>query len=498
MDRRDLAAEVRRFGRMLRDQAWIVLLCVVVAVLAAALYESSKQTAYEAQAKVLLLQDDPNATLSGTGFFLDPVRQRATALELITGPNVAARAARQLHHSGPLPSVHAAASGDSNVVTIFAQSRDPKLSAQTADAYAKQYVEFRRDAVRARYDQALADVQDRVRRLQQNPSPTSGAQLKQLSAQAQQLSLLASTRLPDATVIQRANGFALAKKPRWSRNLLLAAIGGLLIGLALAFVRDRLDDRIKTEEDLADVLPGIPVLAAIPRWRPGQRWRREASEGYFNLGVSLRSVNGSSPAATSYLITSALGEDGKSTTALNLALALGREGRNALLVDGDLRRPQVTEMLGAPRGDGFVKVLAGDSTLAEAVSRQQFRAEQKNGLRRGRKPLITVQGDVSVLPAGRTNSAPQRLITEQSAQALIEQARDEDRYTVIDGPPLGLFGDMLPVARHVDGVVVVVRLYHSRKRALRNLLRQLDTAGLRPIGLVLIGTPTDQDSFYGY
>jgi Mrp family chromosome partitioning ATPase len=155
-------------------------------------------------------------------------------------------------------------------------------------------------------------------------------------------------------------------------------------------------------------------------------------------------------------------------------------------------------MIGSSRGDGFVKVLAGDSTLAEAVSRQQFRAEQKNGLRRGRKPLITVQGDVSVLPAGRTNSAPQRLITEQSAQALIEQARDEDRYTVIDGPPLGLFGDMLPVARHVDGVVVVVRLYHSRKRALRNLLRQLDTAGLRPIGLVLIGTPTDQDSFYGY
>ena len=109
--------------------------------------------------------------------------------------------------------------------------------------------------------------------------------------------------------------------------------------------------RPETEEDLADVLPGIPVLAAIPRWRPGQRWRREASEGYFNLGVSLRSVNGSVPAATSYLITSALGEDGKSTTALNLALALGREGRNALLVDGDLRRPRVTEMLGAPRGD---------------------------------------------------------------------------------------------------------------------------------------------------
>ena len=499
MDRRDIADEVRRFARMLRDQAWIVLLCIAVAVLAAAIYESSKETAYQAQSKVLLVQDDPNATLQGTGFFLDPVRQRATALELITGPNVAARAARQLNRKGGLAAVHASASGDSNVVTIFAVSRDPKLSAQTADAYAKQYVEFRRDAVRARYDQALADVRDRVRRLQASQSPTSGAQLKQLGAQAQQLSLLASTRLPDATVIQRANGVAVAQKPRWSRNLLLAAIGGLLIGLALAFIRDRLDDRIKTEEDLADVLPGVPVLTAIPRWRPGQRWRREASEGYFNLGVALRSRNGSVPASTSYLITSALGEDGKSTTALNLALALGREGRNALLVDGDLRRPRVTEMLGAPKGDGFAKVLDGQSTLEDAVSRQQFHANgQKNGIRRGRKPLVTVQGDVSVLPAGRTSNAPQRLITEQTAHELLEQAREQDRFTVIDGPPLGLFGDMLPIARQVDGVVVVVKLYHSRRRALRNMLRQLDTAGLRPVGVVLIGTPTDQDNFYGY
>lgn len=497
MDRRDVAAEVRRLGRMLRDQAWIVILCVLVAILAAAVYESSKKTAYEAQAKVLLLQDDPNATLSGTGFFLDPVRQRATALDLITGPNVAARAARQLRRSH-LASVTASASGDSNVVTIFAQSSDPKLSAQTADAYAKQYVEFRRDATRARYDQALNDVQSRIQRLRATASPTSGTQLKQLNAQAQQLSLLASTRLPDATVIQRANGFALPKKPRWSRNLLLAAIGGLLIGLALAFVRDRLDDRLKTEEDLADVLPGVPVLTAIPRWRPGGRWRREASEGYYNLGVSLRSVNGSSAAGSSYLITSALGEDGKSTTALNLALALGQDGHNALLVDGDLRRPRVTEMVNAPRGDGFAKVLAGESDLDSAVSRQQFHTEQKGGMRRGRKPLVAVQGDVSVLPAGRTSSAPQRLITEQSAHALLDQAREEERYTVIDGPPLGLFGDMLPVARQVDGVVVVVKLYHSRKRAVRNMLRQLDTAGLRPIGVVLIGTPTEQDTFYGY
>jgi Mrp family chromosome partitioning ATPase len=397
---------------------------------------------------------------------------------------------------GELPTVHASASGDSNVVTIFATGDASVPAARTADAYAKQYVEFRRDAVRARYDQALADVRDRIRRLEQSSGGGPADQLTQLRDQAQQLSLLASTRLPDATVIQRANGNAAAIKPEWGRNLALAGLVGLLIGLALAFVRDRLDDRVKSEEELAAVLPAVPILATVPRWRPGQRWRRDAAESYYNLGVSVRSVNGST--ANSYLVTSAVGEDGKSTTALNLALALGREGRNAMLVDGDLRRPRVTEMVNAPRGDGFVKVLAGTAELGAVAQRHQFRTEQKNGWRRGRRPLVTIPGDVSVVPAGRTNTAPQRLITEQSAQELMSQAAAEDRYTVIDGPPLGLFGDMLPLARHVDGVVLVVRLYHTRKRALRSLLRSLDTAHVKPIGVVLLGTTSDSDNFYGY
>ena len=480
---------------MLRDNWWIIVACTAAALVAASAYEAGKTTAYTAASKVLLLQDDPNATLSGNGFFLDPVRQRATALELITGPNVAARVQRQLNLKAPPGGVSASASGDSNIVTIRVTGRDRLRSARIADAFAKQYVEFRRDAVRARYDQALADVRDRLRRLRQLGVSGSEPQVRQLQQQASQLELLASTRLPDATVIQRANGFAAEIAKQWGRNLILAAIAGLFVGLVLAFLRDRLDDRMRSEEDLAAVLPGVPVVATVPLWRPGQRWRRLAAESYYNLGVAMRSLNGSG--SSSWLVTSALGEDGKTTTALNVALALGREGRNAMLVDGDLRRPRVTEMVGAGRGDGFVKVLAGDSRLGEAATPQRFQAEEKRQFRRGRRPLVTVQGDVAVLPAGRTSTAPQRLINEQSAQVLLDQARAEGRDTVIDGPPLGLFGDMLPLARRVDGVLVVVRLYHTTKRAVRSLLRQLETAGVQPKGVVVIGTDEQTDRHYG-
>jgi receptor protein-tyrosine kinase len=480
---------------MLRDNWWIIVACMAAAVAAAALYEASKTTAYSAQAKVLLLQDDPNATLGAQGFFLDPVRQRATALELITGPNVATRVQRQLRLRQRPTGVEASASGDSNVVTITVTGRDRLRSARVADSYAKQYVEFRRDAVRARYDQALSDVRDRLRRLKQLGVSDTEPQVRQLQGQASQLELLASTRLPDATVIQRANGYASELTKRWSRNLTLAAIAGLFVGLLIAFLRDRLDDRLRSEEDLASVFPGVPVVATIPEWRPGQRWRHAASESFYNLGVAMRSMNGTG--SSSWLVTSALGEDGKTTTALNAALALGREGRNAILVDGDLRHPRVTEMAAAARGDGFVKVLAGESQLAEAAISQRFNSDQKRSFRRGRKPLVTVQGDVAILPAGRTSTAPQRLINEQSAQVLLDQARSEGRDTVIDGPPLGLFGDMLPLARRVDGVLIVVRLYHTTKRAVRSLLRQLDTAGVKPTGIVVIGTDDQSDKLYG-
>jgi polysaccharide biosynthesis transport protein len=480
---------------MLRDNWWIIVACVAAALVAAAAYEASKTTAYVAQSKVLLLQDDPNATLGGNGFFLDPVRQRATALELITGPNVAARVQRQLKLEERPAGVNASASGDSNVVTITAENSRRLRAARVADAFAKQYVEFRRDAVRARYDQALDDVRDRLRRLRALGVSGNEPQLRQLQQQASQLELLASTRLPDASVIQRANGFASEVTKRWTRNLILAALAGLFVGLLLAFLRDRLDDRLRSEEDLAAVLPGIPVVATVPAWRPSQAWRRVAAESYYNLGVAMRSLNGSG--SSSWLVTSALGEDGKTTTALNVALALGREGRNAMLVDGDLRHPRVTEMVGSARGDGFVKVLAGESTLGDATTSQRFQVEQKRSLRRGRNPLVTVQGDVAVLPAGRTSTAPQRLINEQTAQVLLDQARDEGRDTVIDGPPLGLFGDMLPLARRVDGVLVVVRLYHTTKRSVRSLLRQLETAGVQPKGIVVIGTGDQSDKLYG-
>jgi len=357
MQTNDVAAQVRRISRMLRDQWWVIALCTIVAVAAAAAYTARKDTLYTANTRLLLLQEDPNSTVTGGPLsYVDPVRQRATDLDLVKSPRLAGRVARDLKLKGARAleadtGVDASAQGDSNVITIGVTKKNKRLATRLADAYAREYVQFRRDLSRARYDQALSDVNKQLKALKSRPGATR-EQAFALRQQKQALQLLSGVRLSDATVVQETNGRAAAIKPTWQRNVILAGVFGLLLGIALAFLRDRLDDRVKTEEDLSEFLPDVPILATIPTRRRGKGWRRSAAESYHNLRVNVMSADGAGP--LSVLVTSGMGRDGKTTTALNLALALTEEGRAALIVDADLRRPRVTELLNSPRGNGLM------------------------------------------------------------------------------------------------------------------------------------------------
>jgi receptor protein-tyrosine kinase len=495
-DRSQLAAEVRGLLRLLRDQWWIVLLCLLVAGAVAAAYLTTRDTKWEAQSALLLVQDDPNVAIAPVGSqFIDPVRQRATDLELVTSPAVGSRVARRLNRKPrqPLPgTVQTSASGDSNIIRITAKSDKPLEAIGLANAFAVEYINFRRDSARARYSRALNDVQSRLSRL--GSVPGSSAEVARLKAQARQLALLRSLKLGDAELVQRAAGALELKRDR-VRTIILALLFGLLLGLGLAVLRDRLDDRIKSDADLEAALPGVPFLESVPLKRNSKRSRAAMANSFHNIRVAVSSLNSGAP---SVVVTSAMPNDGKSTTALNLAGALGDESRPAMLVDADLRRPRITEMLSVPKGNGVANILGGKGDLESAITPHRIQPPQ-NGWRRrsGKGPLPVVSGFVAIVPAGRTSAAPQRLFTEEAAVRMLEQAREFGRPVIIDGPPLGQFSDMIPLARRADAVVVAARLYHTRARALRQLARQLQQAGITPLGVVLLGTRDEQEPYYG-
>lgn len=495
-ERRDVATELRDVGQVLRGQWWLVLVCVALALGAGYLLSNAPDDKYESQARVLLLQ--PNVPVGASQPFVDPTRERATDLELVRQPLIARRVASELKLDGPRThTVKPSVNGDSNVMTIAVRDKVAKTTSPLANAYAAEFVRFRRDTDRRRYRKALAAVQARIADIR-GPKPKKGRRARRLAAtaadelralrfQARQLKLLSSIQTGGSHVIQKASGPGQKVGPDETRNLVIAGILGLLIGLALAFVRDRLDPRLKTESAVREAAPGVPILATIPR--TGRRRRWVAAEGFYTLRAAVDALDGSGR-IKSLLVTGSTSGEGKSTTTVNLAAAMSSPERGVTVLEADLRHPALSRSLGVNGGPGVTNVLAGESSMEGALGRATISPDTK---RRG--PALFVRGEFQFLPAGPLPEAPASVLSDASLGRLLERATESSDTVIVDGPPLGMFGDMLPVARRVEGVILAVRLHHTKRGGLDRLLDRLSAAGIRPVGIVVLGT--GESSEYG-
>ena len=489
---RDLAAELRSAARVLRQQWWLVVLGTLVGALAAYAYTTTESSEYESTARLLLLQSDPNAGVLETGVpFTDPARERATDIELVQQPPVAKRVVKRLGRDLDLSAGQALAmistsvQGDSNVLSITATSDDPSLTGPLANAFGVEFIRFERQTQRRRYRKATGLVQSRIR------SGVGGAELRRLREQASQLRLLSSLQTGDAQFIEGAANPGAEVSSGVARRTALGALLGLLLGLSLAFLRDRLDPRLKTEEQLTALLPGIPVIASVPRIKPSPAGRRAVAERYHLLQADLEAIVGSGGAAPFLLVTSAMPDEGKSSTAANLALAINERGGPVTLVEADIRRPELSRLAGST-GPGLASILRGEVSLDQALTTTGFRLSDNGG------PSVVIDGQVPFIPAGRMDSDHHQLLSGAGLERLLTELASRESAVVIDGPPLGLFSDMSRLSRLVDQVVIVVRPGHTRRRALRGLVDQLARAGVVPAGVVITGAPVDISQYGNY
>jgi Mrp family chromosome partitioning ATPase len=506
-ERQEIAIGLRQALRIAVRQGWLVVLCAVVAGAVGYLIATSKDDRYEAHAQMLVQAYSPDLTLPDIpAAFNDPTRARATALQLTTIPEVARRVIVQLH----LPLNHGAkvttsADGDSDVITVKATAPNPVLAANVANAFAQQYIEYRRQTNAERYRQAADVISAKVDRLKRKAklraegkitapktAPTDRkaqhrASLETLRAQIDRLHLLADTQTGGAQIVQRANPAVEPVDDHHWRDALLAALAGLVLGLVLVFFRERLRDHIDREDDLADIAPGIPVIGYVPPGR-SRRSTGRVADGYHNLAAALMSLRPDGGPRT-VLVTSAMAQDGKTSTALNIALDLAQRDANPLYVEADLRRPavgKVAQLNGS--SEGLRAVLAGTQTVEQCVASVQF--DESRG--RSGAPRVAIPGTLNVLAAGEGKGEPQTLIGDRSATALLSRSREHAGYVIVDGPPLGVVADVLPIARRVDAVFVVVRLGHTRARRLKRLLAQLANAHVAAAGLVVVGADTGE------
>jgi succinoglycan biosynthesis transport protein ExoP len=483
---RDFGGQVRDFARVLREQWWIILLCLALTTFAAAAYTSTLEKEYETSARLLLQSDNLSSTIAGTTFGgVDPTRQSATDAQLAGSPAVAGRVRSALKGGLGNASVTASANTDSNILTITVRDTDPARAARVANEFGRQFIVFRRDTTRQRYERALRTVETRLAQTRKKtPDYTT------LRAQAKQLRLLVSLQTGDAQLVQPAVRPADPVEPKPARNIALGVIVGLLLGLALAFLRDRLDRRVKNEDQIEVLFPGVPVIGLVPEPRRGRASKLMTAEGYHTLQANLGLIGRERP-LKSILVTSADPGEGKSSVALNLGLAMVGRGDDVVVLDADLRRPALTDRVEADRRVGVSSILTGAGTLETSIQQRELTPS-----RNGKGPSVALAGTLPIVPAGPAPSNVQLLVSDRALGALLEESRRQPATVIFDGPPLGSFSDMLPLAKEVDAVIVVVRLYHSRTNQLKRFVAQLSNASIEPVGVVVLGAGSAPTRYY--
>ena len=278
--------------------------------------------------------------------------------------------------------------------------------------------------------------------------------------------------------------------PRPSRNVASGLLLGLLVGLAYAMVRSRLDRRLRDPEavertfNLA-IIGRVPVAKGTNQERASltmaagadiKHWG--ASEAFRKLRTNLAYMSVDNPPRV-IVVTSPRPGDGKSTVASNLAAAIAQSGYEVTLVDGDLRRPTVADTLGLVEGAGLTDVLIGNATIDDVIQAH---------------PDVPA---LSVLAAGSTPPNPSELLGSQTMQNLIKELAGRGM-VVIDAPPLLPVTDGAVLTRHSDGAIVVISYGSTLDGELAESLSQLHNVNGSVLGVVFNRVPRKDNAYGGY
>jgi Mrp family chromosome partitioning ATPase/capsular polysaccharide biosynthesis protein len=424
-----------------RRQAWIIVLVTLAGVVGAAFFSARQSKLYEASATVLVSGFDPSQP---PDMFLQTQADIAT-----DSPELAERVRKALHLRKD-PPINVSPRTNSALLTFSSTTSIPTLSARIATEYAEQFKKFQQRL-------AAADVK------------TAGAFLVRPAGPGSQV------------------------QPRTTRNIVLGFLFGLILGCGLAFLRDALDTRVRSTEEISEWL-GLPLLARLPK--PPTELRRAdrlvtvsepdglAAEGFKIMRANVDFARMEAE-ATTLLVTSAHEGDGKSTTIANLAVLLARSGQRVVLVDLDLRRPFIHQFFDL-KGPGVAQVATGAATLEEALAPIPLvwpGGASWNGQDEG---LQNPGGLLEVLPAGPMPSRLDDVLARNILASMLEALRQRADVVLIDSPPL-LAGDAMATSAAVDAIVIVLNMQRLRRAVLRELRRVLDSIPIRKIGFVVAG-----------
>lgn len=473
--------DLRQWWQAVLRRKWLLL--AIVVVLPAAVYAGSSLLPKTYQSKATI---NVQATAGASTIFSrsSPKSEIGEAETLIKTTVVGRRAARIMGlppsaARGLLSHVSVAPTNPSesasNFLTITAQDSDPGTAAEIANAFAKAVAQTRTAGAIAQINRTISTLK------KQQAGEPAGSPSEALNVQLQELRGLRASQAGTTAIVEAAVPAAAPISPRPKRNATIALVLALLIAAALGPLLDRLDRRLRDPGELEEILEA-PVLAtvpddAFPGHPPGPHVRESfqtlrASLTYFNVDRSLSSL----------VVASPVQQDGKTTVAVNLALAYAMDERDVVLLDADLRRPQIAARLGKEASVGLEAVLTGQSALEEAFVY-----------------VDTGAGRLRLLPGAVPPPNPAVLLGSVRMRNLLAELTEQVDMVVVDTPGLLAVSDAIPLFNQVAGSIVVSRLGRTPKDAVQRATQVIRSAGGNVLGGVATGAqPGGGYGYYGY
>ncbi|WP_370617609.1 polysaccharide biosynthesis tyrosine autokinase [Mumia sp. Pv 4-285] len=444
---------VHELLQILRRRWLLITSCVVVALAVAGIFVARATPEYTSTTRLFVStpQSDGADAYQGGLFSQQRVASYAT---LITGQAVAQRVVNRLELDESPSELSAQISAtvvpETVVLEIAVTDPDPEQAQRLAEAVATEFSSYVRDLETSEKGEA---------------APIKATVVDQAS-------------LPDSPT-----------SPNIPRSLGLALLLGLLVGVGAALLREALDTSVRSLADL-EAETDAPLLGTIPYDSTADRsplvtqigLLAPRTEAFRVLRTNLQFIDVDS-ARKAIVVTSSVPEEGKTTTAINLALTLAIAQHRVVLVEGDLRRPRVADYMGLTSGIGLTSVMIGRRTLAEAVQ-------------------PTANSFLDVLTSGPIPPNPAELLQSQAMADTLRELRATYDIVLVDAPPLLPITDAAVLASQCDGAVLVVSGKKTTRDQVRQSVDRLNGVGARLLGTVMTMTPARSRegglSGYGY
>ena len=497
-----LTMQPQDFRKLVRKWALPVIALTALGAVVAFGVSKAMTPVYQATGNVLVVAGlGQSANSLPADLNISAAEATTTAATLMTTPPLL-RSVINSNHLGEsetalATNVTATPQTNSELVDVTVTDPSPNRAAQIANAIMSTFAAEITKQNTDRINQAGASLQAEINQVQntlnQDEQQLAAASARQdttalrqtisdQTALLTQLTLNYSTfrasqeqNLETVSVATPASAPAAPSSPRTVLNVALGAVAGLLVALGMAALLEYLDQGLKTAEDVRRRL-GIPCLGVVPRYPGGGRrgGHRQvqilgAKEAYRRLRANLLFASPDAELRT-IVVTSARSGEGKTQTAANLAIALAGADKHILLIDGDMRRPDLHRMFSKPLQGGMSEMI---------MEVQRGEVPTLNGAH------VTSHAGLSLITSGTIPPNPSELLSSKRSMVLLRSLEKSFDMVVIDTPPVDAVPDALSLAAEGSGTVVVVEAGRTNAAQAAAVVDALNNVGANVLGVVL-------------